>query len=317
MNDRAAISVVIAASDSVEAIERALATLPEVDDVEYLVVGPWTGRVERSHVTWIVAEPGTSVPRLRRLGLDQAQGDVVVLTEDSCAFSKTWLDGWRLAFHRPEILAASGPVGPAMGDRVVDLAVYYCEYAPFAPAPEGQERSPGRLAGNNFAIRRSLATRLDSDRIEESEVERLTRRTAAWSADALAFHVRRFELRDAIRDRLRFGHGYGKARMANRSWPWRLLGLGVGPLILATQVARLQRDAWRRRIEIGPFLGAAPVTLALLTAWSVGEWLGWSRSAFARPTFDSGRGTAVRSDAPPTGPAEHRRSHCGSSRSHA
>lgn len=275
-------SVVIAASESPGAVARALATLPEAPDLEILVVAPESWPVEANRCHWISAEPGADVPTLRRLGLDRSLGEIVALTEDSCGFGPGWVDSWRVAFQNPEILAASGPVSPAMGDRPIDLAVFFCEYAPFSPLIQGEEWSPGRLAGNNFAIRRSLADRLNLDRIEESEVEQAIGQASAWSGEALAYHLRRYSLAEAFRDRLRFGHGYGKARAADRPIPWRLLGLWVGPLILLAQVFRVTRDNLRRGRDLDRFVEVFPITVALLTAWSVGEWLGWASSAFVR-----------------------------------
>jgi hypothetical protein len=83
-----ALSVVIAASGSAAAVEqavRSLACQEEAGQVEILVAAA-RDRVaehERSEgVDLISAPPGTGVPRLRRLGYEQARSPVVVFTED-------------------------------------------------------------------------------------------------------------------------------------------------------------------------------------------------------------------------------------------
>ncbi len=258
------LSVVVAASDSAEAVARTLASLSRQ-----------RGK-ERAEII-IADEAGTGVPRLRRIGFDRATAPVVVFTEDSCVFGPDWLDSWRRAFDDPCTQAATGPVLPDMGDSPLDWAVFFCEYAPFFP-DEQDQTPPTRLAGNNFAARRSaLAPRL-RDEIHESEVAHaLAGRAGGLTrlANARAWHVRRYSLREALGDRLRFGHQYGRFRA--RSWPSpaRLACFFAGPTILGVQAARLTRLMLARPRYLGRFLESLPITLALLSAWSVGEWLGW------------------------------------------
>ena len=298
------LSVVVAASDSTAAALRAVAGLPASAEV---IVAADPGKVARpatvpAGVVWLEADPGTGVPRLRRLGLDRARGGVVAFTEDSCVFGPGWAGAWLAAFADPRVGAATGPVVPSMGDDPVDWAVFFCEYAPFLPA-SGPTRVPGRLAGNNFAVRRSRAGRVVGDEVHESEVYRAFAASpgAVVVADADAGHVRRYGLAEAVRDRLRFGFGYGRARASTLPPALRPLGLAVGPVVLAAQLGRLLVHVGRRRGVYEPFAASLPATLALLTAWSVGEWVGWasalrpaSRKRHERAARPRGRGPGRR-----------------------
>ena len=279
---RVSLSVVIAASDSAAAVERCLSSLgcslPGMEIIVAFSPDRIAVPISRAGVTWIEAEPAASVPRLRRIGLDQSRGEVVVFTEDSCTFADGWADAWRRAFAAPEIRAATGPVAPAMGGRTIDWAVFFCEYAPFL-APDSP---PARLAGNNFAIRRCDAKRLDSERIEESEVPSQidTFGGITTVTGAVARHVRGYSVAEAVRDRLRLGRDFGQRRAGTMLPVLRWIGIIAGPLILAAQVARLFWIVIRARRHLGPFAEAVPITLGLLTAWSVGEWLGWIAALF-------------------------------------
>ena len=277
MSDRPFLTIVLAASHSAEAVERSLATLgPARPDVEIIVaatVGLISSRSLHNHVA---APIGASVPRLRRLGLDQAGGEVVVFTEDSCTFPVGWLSAWREAFADPLLAAATGPVFPAMGDRGLDWAVFFCEYAPFL-----MDRAPrftGRLAGNNFAFRRSMARQLDPTEIHEGEVPAaVTQATDSLRLvpEAAVGHARRYGVAEAVRDRLRFGRDYGRRRASALPIVQRAAGLVIGPLVLSAQVVRLVATVVRNGRNLGEFVATLPITIALLTAWSVGEWLGW------------------------------------------
>jgi hypothetical protein len=307
-----ALSVVVAASDSAAAVAATLTALGRQRGVARLEVivaaardrlaGPVMPMFASplADVAWVFAAPGTSVPRLRRLGLDRTTAPIVAFTEDSCVFGPGWSDAWVAAFADRSVQAATGPVEAAMGERAADWAVFLCEYAPFL-APAGAGAIPGtRLAGNNFAVRRSALVALNPPEIHETEIATASSPRPGAEvvvAAACARHVRRYALREAIGDRLRFGHIYGAHRA--RGWPRaaRWAGIVAGPLILGVQAARLAAIIAARRRYLGRFLAVLPVTLGLLSAWSVGEWLGWAgtlvrRTAARRRHEGAGRSAA-------------------------
>jgi hypothetical protein len=304
-----ALSVVIAASDSAEAVARTVASLVDpcgsAGRVE-IIVAAALDRIEPRAVPpgvrWVAAPEGTGVPRLRRLGLDHASAPLVAWTEDSCVLAPGWSAGWRAAFDDPRVQAATGPVEPAPGDAPRDWAVFFCEYAPFLRRGPGSESpTPAvRLAGNNFAARRSEVEGLGRDDIHESDVARgLATLVLADAAEVR--HVRRYTWREAISDRLRFGASYGRLRARDLPSALRGAGLLAGPAILLVQVARLGALMLARRRHLGRFVECLPITLALVTAWSVGEWLGWIGAVLHPPVACRRRETGVRRRARPPG----------------
>ena len=167
---RVSLSVVIAASDSAAAVERCLSSLgcslPGMEIIVAFSPDRIAVPISRAGVTWIEAEPAASVPRLRRIGLDQSRGEVVVFTEDSCTFADGWADAWRRAFAAPEIRAATGPSCARDGrSDHQELGGFFCEYAPFL-ASRIRRRLGSR--GNNFAI----PGRCDAKRLPDSEPHR-------------------------------------------------------------------------------------------------------------------------------------------------
>ena len=348
MSNAPALSVVVAASDSAAAVARTLeslrAQLPDVP-FEVIVAAPFQGRLEG--VTWVVAAPGTGVPRLRRLGFDRATASVVAFTEDSCVVSPGWVAAWIQAFEESTIEAATGPVEPGMGDSCVDWSVFFCEYAPFlrrgstgfpppvrpavpAGLPLGRHSRPyestrenhgsgngsrptKRLAGNNFAVRRDSPWIQSKEDVHEMEVAGaiLARRGLMREVGPAAVrHVRRYSPRQALGDRLRFGREFGRLREAHRPLWFRPLTMLSGPAILAVQAARLTAIVLGERCHLGRFLQCLPITLALLCAWSAGEWWGGLTAPLRRPGACRPRETEDRLDAPGPRPSRSRRSRC-------
>lgn len=304
--NRPLLSVIVAATDSADAVAACLTSL---------AIGGGPGRIEvvvaadRERISttdgpegvhWVPVEPGAGVPRLRRLGMEQAKGDLLAFTEDSCRFDPGWAEAWIAVFDDPKVQAATGPVEHADGGSTVDWAVFFCEYSPFL-SPNGRE-IPSRLAGNNFAARRSVIdSDVDHHEIHESIlyhnlIERSGRIVHVESARA--WHVRRFALTGAMRDRVRFGWEFGGLRAARgRVWLRPLVVL-AGPAIFASQIGRLSWTLLVKRRHGGRFVQTLPITLALLTAWSAGEWLGWLTGS-GRPPWCRRRETMDQSGARP------------------
>ena len=284
--------MVIAATDSTEAVARLVEALGPGDRFEVIVAAA-RDRVRPMAamfgVLWIEAEPGAGVPRLRRLGLDRARGEVVAFTEDSIVPERGWAGAWIAAFADPDLPVATGNVEPDLAASTLDWAVFCCEYAPFLRnCPSGASRveflpSAPRLAGNVFAVRAGLIP-ADGSPIHETSVRHALadRGIGPRVVDGAGVRqVRRYGPREAIHDRLRFGLEFGRLR-AGGGWI-DLAAPIAGPLILASQAARLVATLAARRRLGGRFVETLPITLALLAAWSVGEWLGWLIGSPDRP----------------------------------
>ncbi len=289
------LTVVVAATDGPDALARTLGSLgARSGRVEVIVAAPWAAQGAVDGVRHLEGPPGSGAPRLRALGLDAAGGRVVAFLEDSVVAEAGWLDAWLAAFEGdPGLAAGSGGVEHDRAASAVDWAVVFAEYAPFLPrragsGPEGGP--PPRLAGNHFAATRAAALRASAGG-EVHEVALLASvraRGGRWKmvAGAGVRHVRTFEARRAIADRFRFGLEFGRLRAGSGSKGSRWLGPAAGPWIFGAQVGKVARAAWgsRHRRE---FARALPITLALLAAWSLGEWLGWTLGP--SPTRRAGR----------------------------
>jgi hypothetical protein len=302
------LTVVVAATDSADAVARCIADL-QSDSTE-LVVAADPGRVARpsnspARAIWIEAEPGALAPRLRRLGLDRASAPVVAFTEDSCRLDPGWADAWVGAFEDASLVAATGHVRLADRAGRLDRAVFLCEYAPFLPrAGSSEPRVPLRLAGNNFAARREWISGVTLGDVHEGEIRAAAGAAVLNAPNASAIHVRSYTIREAFGDRAAFGREYGSRRSRGASGTHRVLGLVSGPAVFVIQLVRLIAILGIKH-RLKAFAGDLPLTALLLAAWSVGEWLGWVEGAAEvakSRIFRRRRETAARID----GRATHR-----------
>ncbi|MDB5353274.1 MAG: glycosyl transferase [Planctomycetota bacterium] len=290
----ATLDVIIAATDSAEAASRCAESAGCRVIIAYDPARIDRTRLPKGMIT-VAGERGADAHRLRSLGLARSTAGIVAFTEDSCVLSAGWAEAWFDAFVDGGVFAATGPVEHRRAAGLVNWGVFLCEYAPFLTASagplRGHDKPQDRLAGNNFAVRRSL---LDHDALSVHETCVAARLRAlggniVTAPGAMAFHVRRFRLQEAVLDRLRFGHQFGQQCAARAVLPVRLARIVLGPMMLASQVVRLSWTLARKRRHGGRLLDAGPITVGLLTAWTVGEWLGWVRGAdrsSARPRYE-------------------------------
>jgi hypothetical protein len=289
MNGPIDLSVIVAATCSTSAVERTVASIlgsVGADEHVELIVTSDPSKVTPTNVSgrtiWISGNPGDGVPRLRRLGADAARGRVVAFLEDACIVGPGWVRAIRDAFRIDSLLAATGRVSQSDDATATDWAVYFAEYAAFARGFRT------RLAGINFAVRREALNR--STEIHESRIAAQLAGSFRCLDGASVVHVRHYPLAASLYDRWRFGREFGRDRWLDRPGVLKSLGIAAAPAILGVHLARLVSNVARGPGLIGPFVRSSPLTVAMLTAWSVGEALGWSE---ARRTGSRPRGRAA------------------------
>jgi GT2 family glycosyltransferase len=233
----------------------------------------------------IPAPADANVPRLRGIGLAQARGEWVALTEDHCVADPGWLDALLMA-SGSDVQVLGGSMGNAKRDRATDCGAFFSEYGFFgANGSEPSAGGPPLVTGANVAYHRSVVAKV-----------------AAWARDGSwenVIHERlhaaghRFRLVPAARVRQnlsyrlgqfcrdRFEHGRDYAATRARGLPlWRRAALMAAtpllPALLAARVARLVDPEERRQ-----FQRALPMTLTFLAAWSIGEAVGYARGSGA------------------------------------
>lgn len=294
------LSVIIAASDSQEAVAQAVSSLQTQEGLEQaeIIIAACPSITPLEGVRWVQAEVGSGVPRLRRLGLTLARAQVVVWTEDSCRFQPGWIKGWLAAFQHPNTRGATGPVEPTTGQAIRDWAVFFCEYALFLKQKESAAlRAPDRLAGNNYAVRIAELSSLIENEIHETLVfAELNDRAhdgliVVEVPEASVTHVRRFGLFEALHDRLRFGLEYGQTRARLQPGIPLMFRILSAPLILPIQFGRISRAVWKDGRYRIAFLKSVPLILAMLSAWSLGETLGWAMGEAEERPLTPGAGS--------------------------
>jgi hypothetical protein len=234
-------------------------------------------------VRFVAAPAGATIPELRGIGLAEAEGDIVAVTEDHCIPAPDWLAQLLTAPADRDVVG--GAMGNARHRRAVDWAAYFSEYGFFAT----QHAAAGTpaITGANVAYRRPVIARVAA-LARTGEWENVVHECLAAAGSTMTFlpgavvlQNDTYRFRDFCRNRFRHGRDYARRRLVDepRYRRWVLLaGSPALPVLLTMRVAGVAA-----RIDRPAFVRALPITFLFLGAWAAGEavgyWLGPSRPA--------------------------------------
>lgn len=238
--------------------------------------------VERKYpeVRLIRFDDPQSVPALRGAGILASHGDIVAITEDHCIPDTEWYQSLVAAHRNHQGPAIGGAVDNGATDRVIDWAVYFCEYSNFmSPVPAGVVHD---LPGPNVSYKRSELMKMEEMLRDgywetflhwrlESEGHEL------WSDPTInVIHQKSFEFPSFFAERFHYGRAFAGTRNETVSPGRRLFYLIFSPLlppILMLRIARRVLGRGRRRRE---FVMSLPYIAAFMLAWAAGEWVGYA-----------------------------------------
>nr|MBA2525344.1 glycosyltransferase [Pyrinomonadaceae bacterium] len=131
------ISVVTIALHGSPLLDESLSALAKQQgdgDAEIIVVScPQNAPAEHvkmkfSRVKFLQSSERLGIPQLRALGISHATGQIIVTTEDCCIPDENWLKEIAKA-HQSGYEVVGGAIENASRDRLVNWAVYLCEYS--------------------------------------------------------------------------------------------------------------------------------------------------------------------------------------------
>ena len=230
----------------------------------------------------VVAPDGADVPRLRGLGLAEATGDVVLLTEDLCVVDDRWISAF-LRADADDGDVVGGRMAIDRNGRSIDLGAFFSEYGFFGGLT--QDTEPPLVTGANVSYRGSVVEEVGASAragMWENVIhDRLYREGHRFDyrSDAVVYQRMRYRFWAFCVDRFQHGFDYARARLAERDstrrWVW-CLGTPLLPVVLLARVARAVG-----RLYGWSFVRALPWTVAFLASWSSGEAAGYIRGPVA------------------------------------
>ncbi|HEV8384365.1 MAG TPA: glycosyltransferase family 2 protein [Candidatus Acidoferrales bacterium] len=220
-----------------------------------------------------------TVPKLRRIGVEQASGEIVAIIEEHCLAKDDWLATIANSLT-PEYVACGGPISDYNYARLRDWVTYFVEYnSSLPPWPDG---ATSFINGANLAYRRDALLAnlplLDHGYWEATVNPKLLAEGKKFrSVPAMTvYHRGPFDYFYYLRQRYLFSRAFSGARRASLSAGQRAAYLLAAPLVPFLLFARMGARVFEKKCRIGKFFASAALIFPALCVYTVGEWMGYA-----------------------------------------
>lgn len=281
------VSVVIACVNGLPYVEEAIRSFERQDgDISYeILVADRCNRgcreVVRRHPCAKLIEvdrAGVTIPQLRALAIRQARGELIGITEDHCIAPPGWL-GAMVRAHALGHAIVGGPIENAATQRLIDWAVFFCEYSAFAPPLAA---GPGAVPGNNTTYSRALLPMLDDLLDQGVWEEEFNSRLAAHGyatylePSAAIIHKKSFRAAEFVAQRYYYARSYAGLRLRDGMLMQRLTYAGFAATLLAPLlIQRIVLNVWMKRRHRRELIRSLPLLMIFVAAWAWGEVVGY------------------------------------------
>lgn len=218
------------------------------------------------------------IPALRAEGMSRATGDIISILEDHCNVREGWFRELIKA-HRQGYMAVGGTVENGSVDRIIDWAVFLCEYSGvMPPAPEGEVEA---ITGNNASYRKEVLDSVDDsvkrDCWEFFLHEELKKTGVRFlsAPSVVVSHKKTFSFFYFLSQRYHYSRSFAAMRRARVTNARRILYLCCAPILPGLMFLRVARHIVRKRRHIDKFLLSLPALSAFLVSYAVGEFMGY------------------------------------------
>lgn len=215
---------------------------------------------------------------LRAMGLRRAKGKILALLEDHGRVDKDWLLRM-IEAHRESCVAVGGAIENEV-NKPLNWAIYFCDFGRYQrPFPAGPSTF---ISDANSSYKREALEGIQElweRSFHETSVNSAMLaggKTLLLSPHPVVYqHREDLTLSRALQERYVWGRSFAGTRAQGLGFAKRGVYLILSPALAALLVTRKIRAILSKRRNGGAFLKAFPLTVLLLTFWSLGEFVGY------------------------------------------
>ncbi len=220
-----------------------------------------------------------SVPQLRAIGVQHAEGSIIAVIEEHCLAADDWLATLSAAFSA-DYVAVGGPVDFRPDGRLRDWITYFIEYNSYLPPwVDGDSHNVGSA---NAAYRRetlnSNLSLLGAGYWEAALHPKLLAEGARFRSVSrmIIYHRGPFDYGYYVKQRYLFSRAFAGARRGTVSTAKRAVYLVAAPAIPFLLLARIGSRVLAKKCHPGKFLLSLPLLIPAMTSYVCGEWMGYA-----------------------------------------
>lgn len=218
------------------------------------------------------------IPELRAVGMSQAKGDIIAVIEDHCIPRGDWYLQI-LKAHESCYAVIGGAVENGSVDKIINWAVYLCEYSGvMPPIPHGEVDG---IAGNNASYKRWVIEKMDEilrknywEFFLHEEMKRVGLRFLSVP-DIVVYHKKEFSFLDFLGQRFQYSRSF--AAMRNDGVPFlkRIVYSLSTPFLPLLLLSRILLQILKKRRHLKEFLLSLPFLIIFMVSYAFGEFVGY------------------------------------------
>jgi len=279
-------SVIIASVNGLPTIAECLSALETRRgdfDVEIVVVDAAKDNtaeyiiVNFPRVKLIRLDERRGIPEMRAIGMREARGDYLIITEDHCIAPKDWFEKFSQA-HEAGYRVVGGAVENGSRTRLIDWAVFLCEYSSFMPPISGGEAE--FVAGNNVSYERSVIEQIDESIKNDFweyflQAEMRRKNVKFLSAPSIIVnHKKEFGFFYFLAQRFHYSRSFAAMRRRKSTTFQQILYLLYTPLAPFHLTWRIIANIRRKKRYRKEFLLSFPFLAIFMCSYAAGEFAG-------------------------------------------
>lgn len=218
------------------------------------------------------------IPQLRAMGIRHSTGDILVITEDHCNAREDWFVQI-LKAHESGYAAVGGAVENGSVDRIVDWAVYLCEYAGLMlPIPYGETDG---IAGNNASYNREIMEKVDNS-VKENYWEFFLQAEMKKAGvkfltvpDIIVYHKKDFGFWYFFSQRFHYSRSFAGMRIVKANFSKRIFYILSSPLLPVLMISRIFQQVKKKKRRQKEFLLSLPLLMIFMFSYAWGEFVGY------------------------------------------
>ncbi len=280
------LSVIIPSVNGLPTIAECLTALERQDcdfDFEIIVAdrtNDGTDRYIREHfqrVKLIKLDAECGIPEMRANAIEHASGEFLVITEDHCIAPENWLTGIVEA-HDSGYEVIGGAVENVSVRRLIDWAVFLCEYSSFMPPIVKGETL--FITGNNTSYKRSVIEKVDKALLTDyweyflqKELQQSGVRFLSVPSLIIS-HKKEFGFFYFLSQRFHYSRSFAAMRKRKSPMSDQLIYLFYTPILPFHLIWRIAQNVRQKRRNYREFLLSLPFLLIFMGSYALGEFIG-------------------------------------------
>ena len=218
------------------------------------------------------------IPQLRALGMAEASGEIIALTEDCCIPHENWLEEISKA-HRSGYDVVGGAIENGGTDRIVNWAAYLCEYSQaMLPIPNGEVDG---VAGNNASYKREIFDKIDesikTDHWEYFIHQEMRKQGVKILSvpEIIVVKKKEFTFLYFLTQKFHFSRSFAGMRSRLIPTSRRILSALISPALPLLMTWRIGRQVFTKKRYIKEFVLSLPFLSIFMLSYAMGEFTGY------------------------------------------